>query len=94
MSKNIQFKIQITQKNTLQCSYIDANNKERSIEINNKQEFPLEFLTDLIHHPEEFTVYQIQFQNKIVCISFDSLIFHKQYILRLYKTIFFVYVYV
>ena len=57
MSKNIQFKIQITQNNTLQCSYIDSNNKERSIKINNKQQFRLVFLTDLIHHPEEFTLW-------------------------------------
>ena len=64
-------KIQITDKYSIKCSYIDSNQKETPIQLHNKsqqEEYNLfssiEFATDLFANPHDFKLYNIELYGK------------------------------
>ena len=64
-------KIQITDKYSIKCSYIDSNQKETPIQLHNKsqqEEYNLfssiEFTQELFTNPQDFKLYNIELYGK------------------------------
>ena len=86
MPNVIDFKIIISQDYKIKCCYVDSQNNETPIKLNNSEQeyYPIiisfdnnfkytvsqeneksiQFMEDLFTNPEEYKVYNIQFQNK------------------------------